>query len=253
MSKFDRADIFKLICFSLSAYFFITFHLSAGFPPKDPITNTAIFYLAIALFFFLIPSAKKLKLGKLIEFESQVKELKEETREFKSEIRQSVAIQSSLINAVSNTVNQSINISFPWSQEAQEAKEELDENFNKTNDDSNLEEDIERFIRENHSDTNYALTMLRSKIEVRLREVLKFRTDTQDPIKMKGNFLSINSLFRKFVESYPKFAAMNNSFEYVMKVCNAATHGQKISRLAAHEAFYMGLRILEELKDIEPQ
>jgi hypothetical protein len=43
---------------------------------------------------------------------------------------------------------------------------------------------------------------------------------------------------------------MGSSFDYVLKVCNAAVHGQRISEGHAHEALYMGLRMLDELRKV---
>ena len=43
---------------------------------------------------------------------------------------------------------------------------------------------------------------------------------------------------------------MYDSFDYVLKVCNAAIHGQNVSDGYAQKALQMGFRILDELKKI---
>jgi hypothetical protein len=68
---------------------------------------------------------------------------------------------------------------------------------------------------------------------------------------MKGKYLSIRSLFREFTELYPQYIGMHSSFDYVLKICNAAVHGQKISQDYAHEAMQMGFKMLDELKKTE--
>lgn len=253
MRDWLKTNIFRLLCLLLAGYFFIAFHLSAGFPPGDPVTGAAVLYLTLAIFFFLAPFAKKLKLGKLFEYEAKVEELKHEVREFKSEIRQSVALQTNLINAVSNTVSQNININVPWGQEAAQAKEELDDTISKPEEPSTLEDEIKRVLIQSEDDPNYALAKLRMEIESELRRILGYRLETHDPMQMKGKFLSAGPLFRKFIAKYPKYEGMGSSFDFILRVCNAAIHGQRVSDKYAHEALYMGVRMLEELQGINAE
>jgi uncharacterized protein YoxC len=49
------------------------------------------------IFFLLLPQAKKLKLGKLIEYEAKIDEVKKEVQEFKEETRQILSMQNTII------------------------------------------------------------------------------------------------------------------------------------------------------------
>ncbi|MFQ5481070.1 MAG: hypothetical protein ACE5DW_07305, partial [Thermodesulfobacteriota bacterium] len=55
------------------------------------------------------------------------------------------------------------------------------------------------------------------------------------------------SLFIEFIEKYPEYTKMFGSYDYILKVSNAAIHGQKIDIEHAQEALQMGFLILDEL------
>ena len=155
-----------------------------------------------------------------------------------------------LINTVSNTISQSVNINLPSQNEIQEVKEELNSTIKSPTPEDQLEEEIEEFLATEGSDLNFALAKLRMKIERELRRILQKRLDTKEPNRMKGKFLSARSLFREFISQYPEYKGMYGSFDYILKVCNAAIHGQNISPGHAQEALQMGLKMLDELKSI---
>jgi hypothetical protein len=245
------SNILRLSSLAISAYFFYVFHSIVGFPPENELSTTSTTYLTISIFFFLLPFAKKLKLGKLLEFEAKVTEIKKEVKEFKEETRSILSMQNTLINTVSNTISQNINITLPGHGEIQDAKEELDRTIKEPTPQQQLEAEIAEYLASEGSDLNFALAKLRIDIERELRRILIKRLDTEDPTKMKGKYLSIRSLFREFTELYPQYIGMHSSFDYVLKICNAAVHGQKISQDYAHEAMQMGFKMLDELKKTE--
>jgi len=90
------------------------------------------------------------------------------------------------------------------------------------------------------------------QLERELRRVLGKRTETLSPID-GVKFQSAGALFREFTQKYPTYFQIGSSFDFVLKVCNAAIHGQLIPDKYAHEALYMGLRMLKELKTIEQE
>src|SRR5258706_14837807 len=104
------ANVFPTICYLLAAYFLFAFCHVVGIPPDKPIETSSGSYLALALFLFMLPEAKKLKLGQLFEYEAKVKEIKQEVREFKEETRSTLSAYTSLVAAISNTVNQTVNV-----------------------------------------------------------------------------------------------------------------------------------------------
>ena len=240
-------NMVRILSFTLSGYFLYVFHSHVGFPPEKEITTTSTTYLILFIFFLLLPLAKKLKLGKLLEYEAKVEEIKNGVKEFKEETRQMLLMQNSLINAVSNTVNQSINITLPGPGEIKEARETLDETIEDSEASESIEDEIENFLASEGSDLNFALAKLRMQLERELRRILGKRTTTEDPLNMKNQFLSARSLFKMFVNEYPKYSGMHSSFDFILKVCNAGIHGQNVPQKYAHEALYMGLKMLKEL------
>lgn len=241
----------RLASLVIAAYFFYLFHLAVGFPPNLELNSSSLTYLIVSIFFFLLPLAKKLKLGKVLEYEAKVAEIKNEVKEFKEETRQMLSMQNTLINTVSNTISQNINITLPGHGEIEEAKEELDSTIKEPTPQEQLEAEIEEYLASEGSDLNFALAKLRIDIERELRRILVKRLDTEDPAKMKGRFLSNRSLFREFIKLYPQYSGMRSSFDYVLDICNAAVHGQNISQGHSHEALQMGFKILGEFRKIK--
>ena len=96
---------------------------------------------------------------------------------------------------------------------------------------------------------HYALARLRMDLERELRRVLGRRLAIDDPSRMRGRFLSARSLFGQLAAVVPRYGHMRESFDYLLQVCNAAIHGQRIPEDVAHEAIDMGLRMLRELEN----
>ncbi|WP_156792269.1 hypothetical protein [Desulfotalea psychrophila] len=241
-------DTFPFLCRLIATTLILLAFYSIGIPPEKDLNPSAIMLLVFSAFFFLLPIAKKMSIGRLLTYEKQVEKVKTEVSEFKTETREFLGIYSNMITAISNTVNQTVNVNLPGQAEAQQAKEDLDASIEKPEEASTIEKSVSTFIREADGDFNFALAKLRMEIEKSLREALRKRTITADPHAMKGTFLSARQLFRQFTIQYPKYENMRSSFDYILKVCNAAIHGQQVSERYAHEAIYMGTRMLKEIK-----
>jgi hypothetical protein len=250
---FLMENVLKIISGLLSLYFFIVFHTMVGFLPKADITSTSLTYLILFIFFLLIPVAQKLTIGQLLTFESKIKEVKSEVGEFKNETRELISLQNSLINTVTNTVNNNINISLPGLSEAKDARQELEETITRKLELDTIEEKVQDFLESEGQDFNFALARLRMEIERQLRKIMGKRLKTDDPVNMKGPYFSARSLFKQFIQKYSNYQGMYGSFDYILKVCNAAIHGQMIPQSHAYEALSMGLKMLEELNDIESE
>jgi hypothetical protein len=63
MKRFADFNVFPIFCYLFSAYFFYSFCLGIGVPPNKPLDATNGTFLVLSLFFFMLPEAKKLKLG----------------------------------------------------------------------------------------------------------------------------------------------------------------------------------------------
>ena len=184
-------------------------------------------------------------------FEREIDKVKNEVNEFKEETREFLGIYSNMITAISNTVNQTVNVHLPGEAEAKEAKEELESSLSKESEPDTIEEEVENYLRQSGGDLNYALARLRMDIERNLRELLGKRTVTSDPTAMKGKFMSARQLFKEFTGQYPQYKGMYSSFDYILKVCNAAIHGQKILDGHGYEALHMGIKMLKEFESVE--
>jgi len=243
-------NMVRTISYIIAAYFFYVFHTLVGFPPDQDLNSSSITYIVISIFFFLLPLAKKLKLGQLLEYESKISELKTEVKEFKEETRQILSMQNSLINTVSNTINQNINITLPGVKELEDAKKELNKTIKEPTPEDELEEKISKFLYSEGSDLNYALAKLRMDIEKELHRILAKKIDFTSPLSNKNRFMSARALFGEFIKLFPQYSGMYSSFDYIVKVCNAAVHGQNVSQGHSHEALVMGFKMLDELKTI---
>lgn len=246
-------DILPFICRFIAVGFLFLAVYEIGIPPKSSISSTSVTLLIISIFFLLVPIAKKISLGKLLTFEREINKVKEEVVEFKAETREFLNVYSNMITAISNTVSQTVNVHLPGRAEAQEAKEELNSTLKENNGTTDAVSDVEEYLNQSGGDMNFALARLRMDIERNLRELLGKRTITSDPNSIKGGFLSARQLFHAFSTEYPDYKGMHSSFDYIIKVCNAAIHGQQILEGHGYEALYMGLKMLNEFERINKQ
>lgn len=250
ISNLSGANVFPTLCYLLAAYFLYAFCIVAGVPPSKPLDSTSGSYLALALFLFMLPEAKKLKFGQLFEYEARVKEIKEEVKQFKDETRTTLAAYTSLVSAISNTVSQTVNVNLPGRGEVTQAKEDLDTTLKTKTVKSEIEGEIDQFLASEGNDLNYALAKLRMQLEKELRRILDKRPVSSLTSDRNTQFLSARSLFLQFIRQFPNYEGIEGSFDYVLKICNAAIHGQYIPENYAHEALSMGFRMLAELKSI---
>ncbi len=202
-------------------------------------------------YFLLAPTyGKKISLGKLLTFEKEMSQVKAEVAEFKVEAREFLNVYSNMITAISNAVSQTVNVHLPGKEQVQEAKEELDSTLNDQESPDKMEDELEAYLNQSGNDPNFALAKLRMELEKSMRDILGKRTQTADPLSMKSKYLSARQLFRELVNQKPNYKGLHSSFDYILKVCNAAIHGQKISEQHAHEAIYMGIKMLKEFESL---
>jgi len=239
-------DAFPLLCRLTGSALLLLALYGLGFPPKDNIGSSQIVLFILGTFFLLVPVAKKISLGKWLSFESELEKVREDVSDFKSETRQYLSVYSNMVNAISNTVNQTVNVHLPGPAEAEEAKDDLRSTLGE--EPLNTLNQADEYLSLSGNDINYALAKLRMDLERRLREILGKRITTSAPQDMKGQFLSARSLFKQLAKEIPKYKGMQTSFDYVLKVCNAAIHGQTIFDGHGLEAINIGLRILSELE-----
>jgi hypothetical protein len=253
IKQIAAANVFPTICYLLAAYFLYAFCSVVGVPPSKPLDASSGSYLALALFMFMLPEAKRLKLGQLFEYEAKVREIKQEVREFKDETRSTLSAYVSMVSAITNTMNQTINVHLPGRDAVDQAKQELNQVVNVPGEGPAFETQLDAFLAEAGGDYHYALAKLRMLLERELRRILGKRMTAPAPTDATPRFLSTRSLFNEFTKALPGYERIRGSFDYVLKVCNAAIHGQSVPEGHAQEALGMGVQMLSELKSIDPE
>ena len=248
MVSWSRKHALAILSRLIAIYFIWAFHLHVGFPPIESLSSTAATYLAVFVFFLVLPFAQRVSLGKLIEFEAKVEKVQADVKEVRTETRELISTISVVANALSASMSQNVVVNIPNMGEAQEAREELSEAIEDDPDPSTHERNVQDYLEAGEADIHYALARLRMDLERELRRVLRERVKTDVPLSMQGRHLAARPLFRRLVSAVPRYKNMQSSFDYVLKVCNAAIHGQKISEGIALEAVDMGLRLLRELE-----
>ena len=242
----SMANIWSVLSLFIAGYFIWAFHLHVGFPPTDPLSPAAITYLAVFIFFVVLPFAQRLKLGRLIEFEAKVEQVRTDVKEVRTETREAISTVSAALNTISASVNtMSQNVTVNLREEAQVAREELSATLS-TPDSTSQEQDIQEHLEADDADVNLALARLRMDLERELRRILgNFAAEASSGTR--GKFLSARALFRRLGTIEKRYKTMQRSFDYVIEACNAAIHGRQIPRDIAREIIDIGLRIFREL------
>lgn len=244
-----KIDIFGLVCRLIAAYFLVSALSAIGYPPARDVGSGPLTLLFIGLFLFLLPKASKISIGKLLTFEKEVAQIKSEVQDFKVETRELMSVYSNIVTAISNTVNNSVTVNFPGAEERQKAQEDLNASISKAGTAKNINEEVDNYILSAGGDINFALAKLRMDLEKELRHILGKRTESTDLNQVKG-YLSARQLFRQLVNKHPRYEQMHSSYDYILKACNAAIHGQKIPDGYGEEALYMGLKMLSEFRSL---
>lgn len=218
------------------------------FDTPEKIHGMHLTFFLIGLLLILIPFSKSIKLGKLIEIEREITQAKEEIKDFKTQINQSLTLISSTISASVSNLNSNININLP-------GQEELKTEIDKLKRDTSRPRIEGLRFREQaleSSENDYTLALAKTRIEIErlLREQLGKRTLFPNEFK-DIKFISLNKLFHMYIREFPDFEKYYNSFKYVQSICNAAIHGQKISSGQAMEALELGEIIINDLKGAE--
>jgi hypothetical protein len=237
--------LFPLVSWVLAGYFIMVFHYRNGLPPKTPQNYWDWVYLGISIFFVIAPFSKRIKIGKYIEFESELKDLRENISEFKAETRQSLSLVSTTVNSIGNLQN-IVNIGIPRLSEA--AKEDAREIIGREITPNTQE--IKQQIFFDDEDKIMPLARTRIRIEQLLRKILGKRVESKQAGEEEIRFLSARSLFKIFVLEYPKYKPLEETLLYVLQVCNAAVHGQTIPDSKASEALDLGANIIALLSKV---
>jgi hypothetical protein len=248
-----RHNSWPILSRVIAGYFIWAFHLHVGFPPLTSLTPTAATYLALSVFFTMAPYAQRLKLGKFIEFEARIERVQTEVKEVHTATRELLSTVSVLANAVSVKTNQNVVVNVPSVEDGRTALDDMLPAITHSPGPDSRERRILEYLGAGNSDVHYALARLRMELERELRRVLGKRLESGDPARMRDKFLSARALFRRLTSAIPRYRHMQGSFNYLLQVCNAAIHGQRLPEDVAHEAIDLGLRVLHELENEQEQ
>jgi hypothetical protein len=232
----------------ISFYFLSSFVANAGFPPHREILIGDAFYVLLWLFFLFLPFFSKIKIGGFLELERQVEQAREDLREFKAEVRNSLSVLSTNVNTIGGMSNH-VTVNIPGLQELREARETVESNAPQSTDEARQ---VEKKLMMQSEDTTLALARTRIEIERYLRKILGKRVAITSNLQ-RAKLMGARQLFGEFLREYPDLSYLKRSFEYVTQICNAAIHAQHVPDEKAQEALALGAQIIAVLNDISGQ
>ena len=230
------------ICWGIGFYLLINSSMKWNINNEKSLTTQLAFLFLLSIFLILIPLVKSIKFFNIFELEKEIKQTKDDIKDFKTEIRQSVSLLTNSVNASIGNMHNNITVQMPGTKQLKEANRKIDEHgsykekvsFNDVKEQLSITDD---------EDIIMALARTRIKIETLLREVTGPTLDTKN-----RNPNGTNDLFRLFVSKYPEYGYLKDSFRYVLRICNAGIHGTDLSYNQAQEAIDLGFRIIKELE-----
>ncbi|WP_143025162.1 hypothetical protein [Stenotrophomonas pavanii] len=232
----------------ISFYFLVGFVANSGFPPSRKVLMGDALYVILWLFFLFLPFFSKIKIGSFLELERQVEQAKEELREFKAEIRNSLSVLSTNVNTIGNMSNH-VTVNIPGLQELRDAREAVERKAPQATDDAR---EVEKKLMMQSEDSTLALARTRIEIERHLRKILGKRVAITDPYE-RPKLMGARQLFDLFLREHPDMSYLRRSFDYVTQICNAAIHAQHVPEEQAEEALALGAQIIAVLNDISGQ
>jgi hypothetical protein len=84
----------------VSFYFLIGFVINIGFPPERSLFSGDALSVFLWLLFLFLPFFSKVKIGNLIELEREIEKTKQDLQDFKTEIRNNIAVLSTNVNTI---------------------------------------------------------------------------------------------------------------------------------------------------------
>ena len=208
----------------------------------DKISPVILMFLLIGLLFLLLPFFKKIKIGKYLEIETDLKQVKKDLSNFKTEIRQNISLLTTNVNTIGNLSNH-VTINLPSASELKEESDLIDKYDTK----SKSEEIISELIFEDE-DELVSLAKVRMQMEHLLRKILNKKININKENK-DIKFFTLTHLIREFISEYPQYEFLEPSFVYVRRMSNAAIHAQKLDESQIREGLNLGAKILSILKN----
>jgi ribosomal protein S7 len=202
-------------------------------------------YVGLWLLFLFLPFFTKIKIGAILELEREVQQAKDELREFKSEVRNSMSVLSTNVNTIGGMTNQ-VTVNIPGLDELRQARQLVEERSPPTARQS--AERVEERILLQSEDQTLALAKTRIDMERLLRKILGRRTGPALGKNDSTKFAGINQLFDLFLKDNEQYSYLRQPFHYVTQICNAAIHAQRVSPEQTQEALALGAQLIAVLE-----
>ncbi|MES2727989.1 MAG: hypothetical protein V4643_12850 [Bacteroidota bacterium] len=242
--------ILFLMTWGIGLYLFIRVicKINPDLPNTISTVHWTIFFTSLFLLF--LPFVRKIELGKFLKIEKEVKETKNEVKNFKTEAVERFNLLTSSISMLSQNLTNKITIynQAPDAATLREVKEELDEKKPEIktaiqNINFELEDSEEEWI------WIFNLLKIRVQLEKDLRVVLQKRTTIETNENIQDiKFYPLTKLYDKYIEKYPSSVVFRIPFQLFSSVANAAIHGQTISKNQYEQAKELGVRILRDVR-----
>jgi hypothetical protein len=218
----------------------------AGFPPRADLLIGDAFFVGLTLFFLFLPFFNKIKVGSWIELERQVKEAKknvsdarEELREFKTEVRNTMSVVSS------NSIRQNINFQI----QPNAIREQGDEVEHNLSEEARKKASLFESELQAEPDVNVALAKVRIDIERLLRRIVGASLKTPN-VNRSTKYLTIPRMLDQLIEDDQSYTYLAEPMKLVLTICNAAIHAQYVTKEQADEALQLGSKIIAALRQI---
>jgi len=246
--KSDKMPAWALPAFSwlVSFYFLFGFVSNVGFPPDRKLLLGDALYVSLWLLFLFLPFFSKIKIGTFLELEREITKTKEELREFKAELRNTVGVLSTNVNTIGGMTNH-VTVNLPGLRELEEASAELQKNA--PTDLQREASDVQETISLQSDDPILALVKTRIEIEGLLRKELGRSRSQTSLSNGTRRYFGISQLFQQFAAENPEFEYLAKPLHYVTQICNAAIHAQYVSDAQASEALVLGAQIIAALSE----
>ena len=149
------------------------------------------------------------------------------SRSLRRKTRNSFALLSNAVTTTSNISN-TVTVSFPGVTELTAAKEGVQAVEQSEGISLDARRVKEELLFLDDESKILPLARVRIRIEQLIRQILQKRLKTSNLRNKEIKFLSARRLFQRILEEYPQYQSLALAFDYVIQVCNAAVHGQKV-------------------------
>lgn len=247
---------FVLVVWTIGICLFLNVYCKIDFDDLSSINYNHQLLLLFSIALILLPFLKTIKIGKYLELERNIKETKEEVKDFKTEIRQNFQTLSSTLAATVSSINKqvvnhttNVGVNAPTLPDnvlpgleseidkiVKAKLEELGQQFNKhTTDHIHVPDD------------NLLMFKVRYNIEIQLRRIWenRFITDVEyDRYRHKPIIKIIQDLTEREIIDRNFYSILRE----ILSICNYAIHGEKVTENQIHFIRNSSTQVIDYLR-----